>query len=216
MPGHEGWIAALTFFPLARPVRAGHGLVRRTSCALLLCAGLAAPSPGAAAEAMLHLFSVGVDQFPCVLTGEAQGGVPQQLGDTLWVDGLFSGMAWTGIWPAGVEGSSPLFGALTVTCWDMPSPMVVKPALRHVLRLPRESPLWLARDAETGEVRRRWPQSGTETVMIIRRWVGMPHVFSLVAMHGLHPIEGAGLQRRYIYLEGESMDIPFVPTQDNS
>ena len=216
MSGHErGMSIRAARLPASRPHRC-RARARRAICVLLISGGLAAPSLGTAAEAVLHLFSVGHDQFPCALEGETQGGEPQPIGDTLWVDGLFSGMAWTRIWPAGVEGSSPLFGALTLTCWDVASPMAAKPALRHVLRLPRESPLWRARDEQTGGMRRRWPQSGSETAIFIRRWVGKPHVFSLIAMHGFDHFEGAGLKRRYVYLGGDSMDMPFVPTQDNS
>ena len=184
--------------------------MRSLALAVSTYLGLCMPGVVSAHAAYFSLFTTGYDTFPCALTGESLDGTVQSIGDTIWAHGMLAGFTATQLWPSGPDGTSPMFAALTLTCWDVQSPSDPLPALRYVLRLPRDLPFWLARVSGTGAIRWRWPQDGTQTVFNVVRIPDQPHVFALSGAHGFEPpaSEGGTLYR---YGRGFPMFIPFVP-----
>ena len=184
-------------------------LQRRMSCALAACAGLAAPSACLAHGALIDLFTVGTDAFSCVVAGDAPGRTHVPMGGVLWVNGLHEAMVSSDLWPAAEHGVSPLFQGLTLTCWNAASPLSPMPTVRYVLRLPRESPVWIARDDATGAVHARWPQAATETMFIIRRVAQPGDGFTLTKAGGTDASGHPAPPVTYTYGGGMAINIPF-------
>ena len=180
----------------------------------LLVLMLMSPTSCGAVGALLEVIADEGSAFSCKLSGQTQGGASQSVSGQLWLDDAYARLGYTRIWPSGVEGSSPLFGSLTITCWDVQTRFEPLPQTRYVLHLPREALFWLARDEETGLVRRRWPQNNTETLLTISRCSDRPYLFALIKARGIAaPGSGTPLLH-YAYASGRPLEMPFVPFTD--